>query len=270
DGEIVVWDASSGKELWKLPGHTLGSYYLAFDPTGRRLASSGTDASVKLWDLDSGLELLTLRHHDHEVYGVAFDTGGRVLASSGLYVTVKLHAARVVPLPDADDWPVLFADAFDRASVGDRWDTSQGRWSISGGSIRGVLQPVKDEPARATIAARDVELPQTVELRFECRTSDKLVVEAKLLGAGPIEGLIAGVTNGPHSGLGRGESGAMLRVMSGSSQPAAANTSVSLTPGVKHRLRLLREPRRMTLFVDGARVVSAPVPALEAPTLQLQ
>ena len=53
-------------------------------------------------------------------------------------------------------------------------------------------------------------------------------------------------------------------------QTAGASTSFALTPGVRHRVRLLREPRRMTLFVDGARVVSSRVPALEAPTLQLQ
>jgi hypothetical protein len=58
--------------------------------------------------------------------------------------------------------------------------------------------------------------------------------------------------------------------MSGTFQPAGANTSVTLTPGVRHRIRLLREPRRMTLFVDGEQVLSAPVPGLEAPNLQLQ
>ena len=270
DGAIVVWDAASGKELWKLPGHTLGSYSLAFDPSGRRLASSGADAAVKVWDMDTGLELLTLRHHDHEVYALAFDPDGHVLATSGFDGTVKLHEARTAPLPETDDWPVAFADAFDRAEVGDRWDTPQGRWSIAGGSIRGVLQPDKDNPARATISPRGLKLPQSVEVRFACRTPDRLVVEAKLLGGGPFEGLLAGLANRPHFGLRGGESGAMLMVMSGTFQTAGANTSFVLTPGVRHRVRLLREPRRMTLFVDGARVVSSRVPALEAPTLQLQ
>jgi hypothetical protein len=133
-----------------------------------------------------------------------------------------------------------------------------------------VLQPDTDNPARATISPRGLKLPQSVEVRFACRTPDRLVVEAKLLGGGPFEGLLAGLTNRPHFGLRGGESGAMLMVMSGTFQTAGANTSFVLTPGVRHQVRLLREPRRMTLFVDGARVVSSRVPALEAPTLQLQ
>lgn len=70
----------------------IGIVDVAIAPDGRRIATAGTDHTVRLWDARSGAPLATLRGHEASVYSVCFSPDGRRLASGGDYPdnTVRL------------------------------------------------------------------------------------------------------------------------------------------------------------------------------------
>lgn len=62
DGRVHVWSTRDHCHLGLLEGHETGVFSVAFDPAGRRLATSGADRSVRIWDFDSRKEILRLDH----------------------------------------------------------------------------------------------------------------------------------------------------------------------------------------------------------------
>ncbi len=63
---------------------------LALDPTGRILASGGTDNTIKLWDIATGRELRTLTGHDALLTSVDFSPDGSTLLSASRDRTIRL------------------------------------------------------------------------------------------------------------------------------------------------------------------------------------
>ncbi len=53
-GEVKVWDAATGKELWSFHNHHQAATGVAFSPDGKWLASTGFDKRVILYDLARG------------------------------------------------------------------------------------------------------------------------------------------------------------------------------------------------------------------------
>jgi hypothetical protein len=43
-----------------------------------------------------------------------------------------------------------------------------------------------------------------------------------------------------------------------------------MRPGNWHRVRVLRQPQRIRVFVDGAEILSEPIPEVELPHLSLE
>jgi WD40 repeat protein len=88
-GDLFVWDATTGKELWRhLPdnGPVVG---LAWTPDGKRLALLTLDRTVEIRDGQSSELLLTLNRGTHRatIYGamgsVGFSPDGKLLAAAG-------------------------------------------------------------------------------------------------------------------------------------------------------------------------------------------
>jgi WD40 repeat protein/serine/threonine protein kinase len=93
-GEVEIWDSQTGRERLTLGGHLRGVSSVAFSSDGRRLATGGTDQTVKIWDLATGQEALTLREHRSEVWSVAFSRDGHCLISASLDRTVRVWDGR--------------------------------------------------------------------------------------------------------------------------------------------------------------------------------
>jgi WD40 repeat protein len=83
DGALVLWDAESGEERRRLPGHEGRVTALAFSPEGKRLLTGSLDRTARLWDLTTGKELRRLGAREDAVVAVAFSADGRLAAVGG-------------------------------------------------------------------------------------------------------------------------------------------------------------------------------------------
>jgi WD40 repeat protein len=92
---VLLLDMETGRVTHTLRGHTNIVQSIAFSPDGSRLASGGSDRSIRLWDTDTGDLALTLSQPGEliagsrnlgipgMVFAVAFSPDGALLASGG-------------------------------------------------------------------------------------------------------------------------------------------------------------------------------------------
>jgi WD40 repeat protein len=84
DGEVLLWDVASGRQLDRLKGHTDQVFDVSFSSEGGRLASASADGTVRLWDLATGEQVgEPMLGHSAEVHAVMFDRAGTDLVSGG-------------------------------------------------------------------------------------------------------------------------------------------------------------------------------------------
>jgi WD40 repeat protein/predicted Ser/Thr protein kinase len=81
--QIDIWDAQSLHRSAKLTGHTGTVYSVAFSSDGRRLASAGSDRTVRVWDVATAKCLTVITGHTNVVFATAFHPDGKRLASAG-------------------------------------------------------------------------------------------------------------------------------------------------------------------------------------------
>jgi WD40 repeat protein len=83
DPTIRIWDARTGKLLFRLEGHTGWVCKLAFTADGRRLLSAAADQTIRVWEVKSWTETRVLRGHSDEVHAVAISAKAGLIASAG-------------------------------------------------------------------------------------------------------------------------------------------------------------------------------------------
>jgi WD40 repeat protein/serine/threonine protein kinase len=83
DFSIMLLDAATGQVTKSLPGHQQAVRTLAFDPTGKMLASGGWQPTAKIWDVLTGKELATVSVPADDIQSVAFSSDGQTLAVAG-------------------------------------------------------------------------------------------------------------------------------------------------------------------------------------------
>jgi small GTP-binding protein len=110
DATVELHEASSGRLLRSLEGHSRPVRYVSFDPTGRTVASGSDDGTIKIWDPSSGKLLRSLEGHTDWVNVVLFSRDGRLLASMSNDGTIRIwscassETVAVIPEPAIPGW----------------------------------------------------------------------------------------------------------------------------------------------------------------------
>lgn len=81
DNKVIIWEATTGRELRTLQGHEGAIRAIAGSQDGRLLASAGNDKIVKIWDVQTSKDLQTLSGHSGMIESLSFTRDGRFLAS---------------------------------------------------------------------------------------------------------------------------------------------------------------------------------------------
>ncbi len=203
-GEVKVWDAATGKELWSFHNHHQAATGVAFSPDGKWLASTGFDKRVILYDLSRGKATSFFDGHTRPTNAVLFGLDGKTLASAAggrqqgdnevkiweretgkELATFGVHGEKVDALALSPDASLLASGGYDKKVV---------VFNVKG-LLGGTASPAK--PAR-TVASRDSE-PRVAEAGHE-----------KPKAAGPVRvgmigldtshcGAFAKVLNDPHA-----------------------------------------------------------------------
>jgi len=83
DFSVLLWDASSGKELRRFAGHQDGVNAVALSPDGKLLATGSDDTTLRFWDAESGQALHEIQERDSGFHSLAFSSDGKTLAATG-------------------------------------------------------------------------------------------------------------------------------------------------------------------------------------------
>ena len=94
DNAARVWDLVSGKELFKLQGHTKAVMYASYSPDGKQIVTSSQDGSVNIWDAQNGNMILSIPAHQGTVFSAIFSPDGSRIVTAGNDMTAAIWDAK--------------------------------------------------------------------------------------------------------------------------------------------------------------------------------
>ena len=90
DGDVMIWDPLTGREILQKKLHQGSVMALAFSPDGKMVVSGGADKKVRIWDAASGEVLRVFSGHTQMIQSVAFHPSRPMVASAGRDSTVRI------------------------------------------------------------------------------------------------------------------------------------------------------------------------------------
>lgn len=96
DKILRLWDVESDKLVRTFSGHSQSTLAVAWDPTGKIIASGSKDKHVRLWDAVGGVCVQTMTAHLGEITSVEFDSDGKYLLAGCKDNSIRLWDLRMV------------------------------------------------------------------------------------------------------------------------------------------------------------------------------
>lgn len=81
DPSIHVWEAATGKHLYRLDGHLGWVCKLVFSRDGRHLISAASDQTIRYWDTTTRTETRVVRGHTDEVHAFAIESSAFIVST---------------------------------------------------------------------------------------------------------------------------------------------------------------------------------------------
>ncbi len=146
DRTLRMWDAASGKELWKLVLLACGpASSAAFSPDSKVLAVGG--GSLLLCDVETGRRLNSLEAHEGHLVALSFSPDGKRLVSSGCDPGIRVwdveakKQSRILPHPGSARSLVFSLDGKLLAGTGiGAIAGALGVWDLESGQLKKTLE----------------------------------------------------------------------------------------------------------------------------------
>lgn len=87
---VYIWDATKGRLLATLTGHTGVIQAVAYSPNGKFLASGSRDKTIRIWDAVTNNLIRELKGHKEPVVALAFSPDSQTLVSGSVDKTAQL------------------------------------------------------------------------------------------------------------------------------------------------------------------------------------
>jgi WD40 repeat protein len=91
DTTARIWDASTGKELRVLRGHTGSVTSARFSPNGRLVVTASKDHTVRVWNAETGAAAAIFADHTGIVWAASFSPDGRRIVTAGNDHTARIY-----------------------------------------------------------------------------------------------------------------------------------------------------------------------------------